>query len=283
MGTGGADAAVSVVVPAHNEAAVIGRCLEALLRDAWPGEVEVVVACNGCTDDTAARAAAFGPAVTVVSSPRAGKAAALNLADAACTAFPRVYVDADVVLDTSSLRRLAASLEPAGTALVASPALRLDVARSSAAVRSFYRFWCRLPSVRHDVVGRGVYALSAQGHALVAPFPEVTADDHHVRTAVPRADRVVVEECSSLVRAPLTLRSLVRRRARVVAGNRERGPGPPAAADALAVLRAEPRRAVDAPVFALVGVLARLAARRRPAGQAIPWERDDSRPAHATE
>jgi glycosyltransferase involved in cell wall biosynthesis len=283
MRTGGAPAAASVVIPAHNEAGVIEECLRALLRDARPGELEVVVACNGCTDDTAARARSFGTSVTVVSTRRPGKAEALNLADAACHTFPRVYVDADVLLETPALRRLVAALEPQGTALAASPRLGLDLTRSSAAVRSFYRLWSRLPSVRDDLVGRGVYALSERGHARVTPFPEITADDHHVRSAVPRPDRVVVDECSSLVRPPRTLRSLVRRRARVVAGNRELGASGPGAGGVLAVLRDDPRRAVDAPVFVLVAVLARLAAARRRPGQPIPWGRDDSRPTPVAE
>jgi glycosyltransferase involved in cell wall biosynthesis len=283
MRTGGAPAAASVVVPAHNEAGVIEECLRALLRDARAGELEVVVACNGCTDDTAWRAESFGADVTVVSTPRRGKANALNLADAACHTFPRVYVDADVLLETPALRRLVAALEPEGAALAASPGLRLDVSRSSAAVRSFYRLWSRLPSVRDDLVGRGVYALSERGHALVAPFPEILADDHHVRSCVPRPARVVVEECSSLVRPPRTLRSLVRRRARVVAGNRQLGTSGPGAGGVLAVLRDDPRRAVDAPVFVLVAVLARLAGARRRPGEPIPWGRDDSRPAPVAE
>src|SRR5262245_58336894 len=46
----------SVVIPAHNEARVIERGLSSLLEGARPGELEIVVVCNGCTDDTAARA-----------------------------------------------------------------------------------------------------------------------------------------------------------------------------------------------------------------------------------
>ena len=40
----------SVVIPAHNEAKVIGRCLSGLLEGMAPGELEVIVVCNGCTD-----------------------------------------------------------------------------------------------------------------------------------------------------------------------------------------------------------------------------------------
>ena len=47
----------SVVIAAHNEEALLGRCLDALLSDAEPGEFEVVVVPNGCTDSTARVAA----------------------------------------------------------------------------------------------------------------------------------------------------------------------------------------------------------------------------------
>ncbi len=56
--------------PAHNEAAVIERCLGAILADAPPGTPEIIVVCNGCTDDTAARARKFGAGVTVIELER---------------------------------------------------------------------------------------------------------------------------------------------------------------------------------------------------------------------
>src|SRR5438105_4681173 len=62
---------VSVVVPAHDEAAVIGRCLRALTEGSDPGEVEVVVVCNGCRDDTAASARAAWADVVVAEVPEA--------------------------------------------------------------------------------------------------------------------------------------------------------------------------------------------------------------------
>lgn len=42
----------SVIVPAHNEANVIRTCLDSLVNQ--PGLDTLIVACNGCTDDTAA-------------------------------------------------------------------------------------------------------------------------------------------------------------------------------------------------------------------------------------
>jgi glycosyltransferase involved in cell wall biosynthesis len=77
----------SVIIPACNEASVIGRCVDALLQGA-PG-IEVVVVCNGCTDDTALVAREQGVGnVTVVETPVGSKIAALNLGDGIATKFP---------------------------------------------------------------------------------------------------------------------------------------------------------------------------------------------------
>src|SRR5690242_13796117 len=42
---------ISVVIPAHNEAGYLPRVLAALREEDYPG-LEIVVVCNGCTDDT---------------------------------------------------------------------------------------------------------------------------------------------------------------------------------------------------------------------------------------
>src|SRR3954470_21776937 len=92
----------SVVIPAHNEAALIGDCLRVLLEDADAGEFEVVVVCNGCTDDTAGIAADFAGS-TVIEVDAASKIAALNTGDEVATTFPRIYLDADVAIVLASI------------------------------------------------------------------------------------------------------------------------------------------------------------------------------------
>ena len=75
---------VSIVIPAYNEAANIGRLLAALLdqQTRYARIVEIVVVASGCTDDTAEVARAFGrarPGVHVqVQERREGKVAAIN-------------------------------------------------------------------------------------------------------------------------------------------------------------------------------------------------------------
>ena len=101
----------SVIIPAHNEAQVLERCLHALLDGARAGELEVIVICNGCTDDSAAVVRRFGAGVKLIETPIASKIHALNLGDAAATTFPRFFIDGDVVLPLDALRRLARELE----------------------------------------------------------------------------------------------------------------------------------------------------------------------------
>src|SRR4051794_10857255 len=43
----------SIVIPAHNEEAVLARCLRVLLAGSQPGELDVIVVANACTDRTA--------------------------------------------------------------------------------------------------------------------------------------------------------------------------------------------------------------------------------------
>ena len=57
----------SVVIPAYDEAVVIERTLDSLFAGIEPGELDVVVVCNGCADDTATLARASGHPVRVAS------------------------------------------------------------------------------------------------------------------------------------------------------------------------------------------------------------------------
>ena len=66
---------VSVVVPAHNEEALLPLCLGALLAQDFVGELEILVVNNASTDRTAAVARGFG--VTVVDEHEKGYGRAL--------------------------------------------------------------------------------------------------------------------------------------------------------------------------------------------------------------
>ena len=189
----------SIVVPAHNEAAVISRLLRGLLDGPAADELEVVVVCNGCSDDTAAIASQHAR-VRVVESPVPSKHAALRLGDDESVSFPRLYVDADVEISLESVRTLVDALSE--HVLAAAPRRHLVLDGSPLLVRSYYRVWEQLPTVRHGLFGRGVIAFSATGHARARTLPEVTADDLWLHHAFHGSETAVVDAAVVRVHAP---------------------------------------------------------------------------------
>lgn len=207
----------SVVIAAHNEAAVIGRCLDAIVGAPSPDDqLEVVVVANGCTDGTAE--AARRPGVTVVDLPLAGKANALNIGDATVTTFPRIYLDADVVLSPNAISELAKALAQTGAA-AAMPARRMVLAGRPLAIRAYYAVHSRLPAVVNGLYGRGAIAVSREGRARFGTFPETTADDLFLDSLFADEEKHLVSTATSSVMAPTRVEDLIRRLVRVRAGN----------------------------------------------------------------
>ncbi|RYV49391.1 glycosyltransferase family 2 protein [Pengzhenrongella frigida] len=215
-----------VIIPAHNEENLIARALEVLLADAEPSEFDVVVACNGCTDDTAERArlaaSRLGHRVTVLSTPIASKAAAIRAAEAVAPGFPRVYLDADVECSTATARAMVSAVR-SGAAL-AVPTRVLDTSASTPAARAYYGGWSALPWVQEQLAGRGAYTVSRAARETFGEFPDIGADDRFVTTRVPRNEAVVVPH-PILIAPPGRLSDVLRVRRRVYAGN-VLAPGP---------------------------------------------------------
>lgn len=273
----------SVVIPAHNEAAVIGRSLARLYQGIWHDEIDVLVVCNGCTDDTAARARTAHRNVRVLEIGRPSKAEAMRVGNSLSTVFPRVHLDADVVLSGDDLRRLVEPLQDESL-LAVSPRRALVTAHSSVVVRWYYDVWQHLPQVEAGLFGRGAIALSAEGQSRVDSLPAVMSDDLAASEAFRPEERRVVDEAVVFVRAPHHLADLVRRRIRVATGN--------AQADAVGARRSEsvttwrdlarlavarPGLLPKLPVFLGVTAVSRLLARRRVrTGDFTTWQRDES-------
>lgn len=191
--------ALSVILPASNEAALIGDCLAAVLASDWPesqGAVETTVIANGCRDDTAARARAMAPAfaargwpLTVIERAEGGKLGALNAGDAAATGPVRVYLDADVTLSPPLLAQLARALSP-DRPLYASGTV--EIAAEGAVSRAYARFWRRVPFMVNGTPGCGLFAVNAQGRARWTTFPDIISDDIFVRLCFAPEERLKV-------------------------------------------------------------------------------------------
>jgi biofilm PGA synthesis N-glycosyltransferase PgaC len=70
-------AKISVVIPAHNEAATIAQTLDSVYGQSFAPQ-EVIVACDNCTDDTEKIATAKGARTFITYRNRSKKAGALN-------------------------------------------------------------------------------------------------------------------------------------------------------------------------------------------------------------
>ncbi len=186
---------ISVIIPAHNEAAVIGRCLASVLASDPVPFLQVVVVANGCTDDTARVAQAFGDqfaengwGLTVLDLPEGGKPNALNAGDAAARFGARVYLDADVTLSKTVLSELAGLLavdEPT----YASGRLNI-VAPDNFASRAYARIWRKVPFMAQGVPGCGLFAVNTAGRARWGAFPNIISDDTFVRLHFAADERV---------------------------------------------------------------------------------------------
>lgn len=207
----------SIIIPAHNEQAVIWRCMVSLLSDSAAGELDVIVVCNGCTDATEKIVASLGDAVTLVSTPVGSKSNAINLGFAAARARPIIVLDADIRLTAAAVRKMVESMARTGVE-VASPRMAVEGSGASAAVRAFYRVWLTLPYFK-TAIGGGVYALSASGLNRVGAIPAITADDAFVRLKFAPEERAVIESCSFEVTPPRTLRDLIHIKTRSRRGN----------------------------------------------------------------
>jgi hypothetical protein len=275
---------ISVIVPAHNEARVIGRLLSQLLPAAQQGDLDIIVVANGCLDNTVDIASSFQPYIRVLSIPDASKRAALAAGDQAARAFPRVYLDADVEVRASDLRGLGAALEEPGV-LAAAPHRVLDLAGRPWTVRWYYDVWARLPEVRRGLFGRGVVALSAQGHERFAGLPPVLADDLALSLVFTPPERRIVPGAQVVVHTPRTLADLLRRRVRAAEGvaQIERAPRAPQSSartrlpDLLMIAGSGPLQSLRVGFFLAVALFARLGSRRAVARDDYSaWRRDES-------
>jgi cellulose synthase/poly-beta-1,6-N-acetylglucosamine synthase-like glycosyltransferase len=100
------DPSVSLIVAAHDEQRVIGAKVANALELDYPRELlELIVACDGCADETATRARAAGADV-VLELPRGGKIAAQDAAVARAQGEIVAFSDANALWAPDALREL---------------------------------------------------------------------------------------------------------------------------------------------------------------------------------
>lgn len=271
----------SIVIPAHDEAQSIERLLRALapLKE----EVEVVVVCNGCTDETVACVRQSAPWVRVIELAEASKPLALETGDVASMSFPRAYIDADARIDAEAVRMLFAALHDGLHAVAATPVY--DLSSSSLMVRSHYAIWSRMTANNEGIAGTNAMAISAQGRARFQSWPEWIGDDYFLDGQFEPPEKRRIADATVVRTAPRGLADCISRKARIHQGNVDvrnhglrtahRGGG---LAGALAVVVARPSLIICLPPHIVITVAAQLLTRWRSwHGTGQSWYRDRSR------
>ncbi len=208
---------VSIIIAAHDEAAVIDSCLDAVAAQRDAPSYEIIVAANGCQDDTATVAGRH-PGVVVLDLERPGKTGALNAADRVARGSRRVYLDADILLPPDYLAAMDRALPVHGPARAAVPTRQLQLTGRPWPVRAYFTINQRLPVYRDGLFGRGVIALSTRGRTRFGRFPDVIADDLFLDSIFDDSEKVRLDVTVE-VATPRRLGQLIRRLTRVRRGN----------------------------------------------------------------
>lgn len=165
---------VALVIPAHNEASVIRAKIETSLQLDYPRELlRIVVAADGCTDDTVHAAREAG-ADLVLDLPRGGKMAAQHAAVAAVDEPVVAFSDANSTWEPTALSALVAALAPGAQWDGAAPNTALPlVARPVGYACGHVRFVQAGDDVGDDANQEGLYwryemAIRARESALAS-------------------------------------------------------------------------------------------------------------------
>lgn len=207
----------TVIIPAYNEAAVIGKTLKALLKSTKDNEFDIIVVCNGCYDNTANIARSTAPTAKVLETEIASKANALNMGIKAAKTFPIAFLDADIIVSPASVRSLIHRLNWSD-AFLAYGSAKFQTQNSNWAVSAFYGAWKLNPYFDQHKVG-GFFAISKTGIEALESFPETLNDDEYVRRSL-QHNSTWVETAAYKVEPPRDLTNLIKVRSRVYRGNK---------------------------------------------------------------
>lgn len=185
---------LTIIIPAYNEASVIRECLDSLQAQRCQQPLEIIVAANGCQDDTAEIARGYqavfknkGYDLVVLEIEEGNKNNALNQSDARARYGNRLYLDADVVCEPYLILQMIAALQTE-QAVYVSGTLSIQQGKSFAS-RSYGKIWKATPYIRDTIPGCGCYAVNAAGRRLWQQFPKIHSDDKYVRLCFSHSQR----------------------------------------------------------------------------------------------
>jgi cellulose synthase/poly-beta-1,6-N-acetylglucosamine synthase-like glycosyltransferase len=166
---------VSVIVAAYAEEDVIAeRVANILALDYPPHLLELIIACDGSPDETAARAREAGADV-VLELPRGGKIRAQDTGVERATGDIVAFSDANVTWEPAALRRLVAPFADPKVGYVCGEVQLVDAATGSNQEGLYWRYELALRAlesrVRSVTGGNGaIYATRREAYLVVDPI-----------------------------------------------------------------------------------------------------------------
>lgn len=208
----------TIVIPAHNESEVIAHCLEALATADAPA-YQIIVICNGCSDETAQIVQQQFPQCHVAELPEPDKVEAIKFAESFNPGFPRLYLDADIRLEGHDATLLLDYAKDCDGLVV--PGVDMSYRNSPRIVHAYYGEWLATDFVKKLGFGAGAFVLSRSARQRFESWPSVVNEDGYLRYLFAPEEIHILETTTSQVTAPGSLAGLLKIKSRSRFGNRQ--------------------------------------------------------------
>jgi len=213
----------TVIVPAHNEASVIQNCLDSIINQ--DGVDQIIVPCNGCTDNTVDIVKQNYPQVICLDIEKPSKTNALNVAEKKARelgiSYPIFYIDADTRLSENSIKTITQTMQDNDELLLSAPTPIINTDKSSWLVKTYYKVWLQLPYIKEGVIATCSFVVSEKGRQRFDKFADVIGDDGYIRCHFKNSEIANIEGAEIYITAPKDIYSLIKIKTRARLGNME--------------------------------------------------------------
>jgi len=218
----------SIIIPAYNEEALVLKTLAGLFDDNNLMNVELLIVCNGCNDQTHLKVVSFikknslllkqkNIDFLVLETSKASKTNALNMGINNSLSSIKILMDADIQICGKDLNILVDELKSKNLKAI-SPQVKFSFENSNFLVRQYYQV-ASISFYNKNNRLSNVIALSADGIKKIAPLPDVIADDEYIRRQFSPNEVSVSQRCSLIFTCTKNLVNLLQILTRVERGN----------------------------------------------------------------
>jgi len=210
----------TIIIAAFNEASCIRGTLSSL-GSGTSKAFQVLVVCNGCTDNTEEIISSEFPLIFKENRESASKSLAIRHAESLDIGYPRLYLDADITLSENDAEKLINTAQEHTEAALFVPHSHIDTQASDQLVKTYYQAWYSTPHVKLLGFGSGAYLLNQSGREKFGLWPELIADDGFLRTLFKINEICIIDNTLVTVKAPKTIWALLKIKTRSKFGNLE--------------------------------------------------------------